>query len=207
MKVIWPLSIYRYLKLIEKSDLEKKVLDCGAGGSRPPLALFHGYGYEVYGIDISELAISASEKFAREHGISLNMTEGDMRDIPFDDESFSHVFSQNSICHLTKKDTMKAIREMIRVLKPGGYLYVDFMSIESSYNANKSLGTKIGVGEYQYIDDEGDAVIHSFHNDGEPDRYFAGMKVVLRVKTISEKLNEFDTITDVRLDYYATKPI
>jgi len=207
LKVIWPLSVYRFLKLIEQIELKKNVLDCGAGGPQPPLAMFHDYGYETYGIDISESAITASNKFARERGMELNIINGDMREIPFGDASFSFLFSQNSLCHLTKKDTTSAINEMIRVLKPGGYMLVDFMSTESSYYGSASLGTEVGVGEYQYIDDNGNTVLHCFHHDEELNKYFTKMKVVHRVKTISENLNGPALNVDVRIEYYATKPV
>ena len=207
MKDIWPLSLYRFLKLIEKVELEKKVLDCGAGGPRPPLALFHDYGYETHGIDISESAIVASEKFASERDMNLNIIKGDMRETPFDDESFSFVFSQNSVCHLTKKDTMVAINEMNRVLRPGGYLLVDFMSTESSYYGSPTLGEEVGPSEYQYIDDDGHKVLHCFHSDGEPDKYFTELKIIRIVKTISQNLSRKVLDVDARMDYYAKKPI
>jgi ubiquinone/menaquinone biosynthesis C-methylase UbiE len=207
LEVIWPLSVYRFLKIIQKTELERKILDCGAGGPRPPLALFRRRGFETHGIDISKAAIVAAEKFAVAHGFNLNIIRGDMREIPFDDSSFSYVFSQNSICHLTKKDTMKAIKEMSRVLKPGGFMLVDFVSSESSYYGSPSLGEEVGPGEYQYIDDDGDTVLHNFHDDIEPDRYFAGLKLVRKVKTISENLSRSSPDVDVRLDYYVMKPI
>jgi ubiquinone/menaquinone biosynthesis C-methylase UbiE len=207
LDILWPESVYRFLKIIEKTELEKKILDCGAGGPRPPLALFRSRGFETHGIDISEAAINASDKFANEHGFSLNIVKGDMREIPFDDSSFSFVFSQNSICHLTKKDTVTAIKEMSRVLKPGGYVLVDFMSTDSSYCGSPSLGEEVGPGEYQYVDDDGDEILHCFHSDNEPDRYFAGMKIIRKVKTISENLRRSIRDVDVRLDYYVTKPV
>ena len=207
LKVIWPLSLYRFLKLIEPVELEKNVLDCGAGGPRPPLALFYDRGYETHGIDISEPAIAASEKFAKEHDMDLNIIKGNMREIPFDDASFSFVFSQNSICHLTKKDVTKAIREMGRVLKPGGYLLVDFMSTESSYYGSPFLGEEVGDGEYQYIDDDGDKVFHCFHSDGESDKYFTELKIIRIIKTTSQNLSRKVLDVDARMDYYAIKPI
>ena len=206
LKLIFPPSLYRFLKLIEDVDLEKSVLDCGAGGHQPPLVLFYEYGYETHGIDISDSAIAASEKFARNQGMELNIVKGDMRKIPYEDATFGFVFSQNSICHLTKKDTMKAIREMIRVLKPCGYMFVDFMSTDSSYYGSESLGEEVGAGEYQYVDESGDVVLHSFHNDDEPDSYFTGMKIVRKVKIISENINAPTLNVDVRMEYYARKP-
>ena len=205
MDLIWPSYMYKFLNIIEKVPLEKKILDCGAGGPRPPLALFSQYGYETHGIDISASAISSALKFSEEHQLNLNIIEGDMRKIPYDDESFSFVFSQNSICHLTRKDTEKAIGEITRVLRPGGYCFIDFVSAESSYCGAESLGRETGPGEYQYIDEDGETVLHCFHSDGEPDRYFSGLKIVRRYKIISENLSRSSVDIDVRMEYYATK--
>lgn len=120
-----------YLNQINTSHLEKKVLDCGAGGRYPPLALFYERGYKPYGIDISDEQVEHARTFCREHSMELNIMKGDMRCIPFDDESFSFVYECESMCHLTKEDTEKAVNEMIRVLKKGGYLSVEFMGLDS----------------------------------------------------------------------------
>ena len=37
-------DIYDFLRNIIDNDLEKTILDCGAGGKRPPLGLFKEYG-------------------------------------------------------------------------------------------------------------------------------------------------------------------
>ena len=205
MDHIWPSHLYRFLRIIEKVPLEKKILDCGAGGPRPPLALFAKYGYETHGIDISASAIASARKYSEENQLDINIIEGDMHKMPFDNESFSFIFSQNSICHLTKKDTNKAIDEITRVLRPGGYCFIDFMSTESSYCGDESLGKDVGQDEYQYVDEDGDEILHCFHNDGEPDQYFTGLKVVHKIKTIAENLNRATTDIDVRMEYYATK--
>ncbi|MFX0095295.1 MAG: class I SAM-dependent methyltransferase, partial [Candidatus Hodarchaeota archaeon] len=82
---------------IKSSPLEKKVLDCGAGGARPPLALFRQRRYESYGIDISKKSIESANIFARKNHLKLNIQLGDMKAIPFEDESFSFVYTQNSL--------------------------------------------------------------------------------------------------------------
>jgi len=205
MKHIWQSHLYRFLQVTEKNSLEKKILDCGAGGPYPPLALFSQYGYETHGIDISKSAISSAQKFAEEYKLSLNIIEGDMRKMPYDDESFSFVFSQNSICHLTKKDTQTAIDEITRVLRPGGYCFVDFMSTESSYFGDESLGKETGPGEFQYVDEDGDCILHCFHSDNEPEQYFSGLKIIKKIKTVAEHLLSPIVNIDVRMEYYATK--
>ena len=44
-------------------------------------------------------------------------------DLPFDGGSFSHVWSQATICHA--REMQKALQEACRVLAPGGYLVFD----------------------------------------------------------------------------------
>ncbi|MGC1120504.1 MAG: hypothetical protein WBA22_05365 [Candidatus Methanofastidiosia archaeon] len=50
--------LYAFLRECNASSLEKEVLDCGAGGERPPLALFYEYGYKTLGIDTSDEQIA-----------------------------------------------------------------------------------------------------------------------------------------------------
>ena len=42
-------QLYKFLEYCNKSNMEKKILDCGAGGNMPPLGLFYSEGYETYG--------------------------------------------------------------------------------------------------------------------------------------------------------------
>ena len=43
-----------------------------------------------------------------------------MRQLKFENESLSFVYSYNSVFHMTKADISKSISEMKRVLKPNG---------------------------------------------------------------------------------------
>ncbi|MBZ9634051.1 hypothetical protein [Clostridium sp. FP1] len=44
--------LYNFLKYCNTNSLEKNILDCGAGGSNPPLSLFYEFGYKTYGNEI-----------------------------------------------------------------------------------------------------------------------------------------------------------
>ncbi|MHA2033254.1 MAG: class I SAM-dependent methyltransferase, partial [Candidatus Kariarchaeaceae archaeon] len=109
--------------------MEKKILDCGAGGNNPPLTLFYLNGFETHGIDISEDENQKAQIFCGTHDIKLNIVTGDIRDIPFEDESFSFVYSINTTVHLSKHDNLKAISEIHRVLKPEGLCCLNFISV------------------------------------------------------------------------------
>lgn len=59
------IPLYRYLSFCNESDLERTVLDCGAGGDSPPLGLFAQYGYVASGIDCNPEQID----IAQAHGL------------------------------------------------------------------------------------------------------------------------------------------
>ena len=201
-EVMVPPQIYGFLYLIsELSDdtLDKKILDCGAGGPHPPLALFNSHGFETHGVDISDSRLSESEEFCRKNGIDLNIKKGDMRNLPHENGSFSYVYSYNSIFHLTKADTAKAMGEMRRVLREQGLLYVNFISIEDQ---GFGEGEEVGPGEWKSIE-HGEPTVHSYYEDTEPDMYFSGMHIIYKEKKIAEiRMSDYKMVT---LEYVAHK--
>jgi SAM-dependent methyltransferase len=166
-----------YLNRADVNHLEKTVLDCGAGGRYPPLALFYERGYTSYGIDISGRQIERAQTFCDEHGVQLTILKSDMRHIPFKDESFCLVYECDSMCHLTKKDIRITITEMNRVLKKGGYCSVGFMTLDSW----PLDGEERGPGEFWNIYD-GEEYVHSYFANDEPDSYFTDLEIVRKEK-------------------------
>jgi len=191
--------MYPFLWAIRDCELEKKILDCGAGGRLPPLAIFHQHGFETYGIDISDEQIEKASIFSNEHGIDLNIKKGDMRSLDFEDDFFSHVYSQNSIFHLSKEDTSLAMKEMKRVLCKGGYLYVNCLSIEDQ---GCGEGDEVGPGEW-IAPEHGEPTLHSFFADNELDSNFEGMEIIYKTKKITDiHSGEYKIAT---LEYIAKK--
>jgi hypothetical protein len=82
------------------------------------------HGYKTYGIEICDSQIEEAKVFSEKHNLELNITKGDMRKLPFEDESISYVYSYNSIFHMKKEDIAKSISE-IKV-----YLIICTVSIE-----------------------------------------------------------------------------
>jgi SAM-dependent methyltransferase len=75
-------------------------------------------GARAFGIDISEpTVIQARAAFTRDSGL-LRAAAADVRALPFRDASFDAIYSMGTIEHFD--ETELAVREMARVLKPGG---------------------------------------------------------------------------------------
>lgn len=177
--IIRQFPIYRFLWFCEKSELEKKVLDCGAGGVLPPLILFNQRRYETHGIDISDTQVQKAKEFSNELGIDLNIIKGNMRKLPYENESFSFVYSYNTIFHLTKADIKIALNEITRVLKRNGLFYVNFLSTDDNLCGE---GKELGKGEYLQKEGNGE-VVHTFFEDDELKEYLENFDILLLEKT------------------------
>ncbi|MGB9595394.1 MAG: class I SAM-dependent methyltransferase [Candidatus Poribacteria bacterium] len=95
-----------------------KILDLGCGNGLSS-KMINEFGYNVIGTDISHFFLVDSLKFQNE---SLSYCVCDVLDLPFCDESFDVVCSNELIEHIT--DASKSLLEMIRVLKKGGILVI-----------------------------------------------------------------------------------
>ena len=120
IEVIWATPLYEFLRRCNASLLTKEVLDCGAGGSQPPLSLFYHYGYKTYGIEIAETPLAEAQRYCTENNMPLDIIRGDMRSIPFSSKKFSYIYSYNAIDFMTKPDIAISMREITRVLKNNG---------------------------------------------------------------------------------------
>jgi len=99
--------------LIEERQL--RVLNIGVGNGWVE-AQAKKAGYEVWALDPSEVAIQR----LREQGISARV--GSIAAIPYEDNFFEVVFCSEVLEHLSADDLRAGVREIGRVLKPGGVL-------------------------------------------------------------------------------------
>lgn len=184
--------------------LEREVLDCGAGGNLPTLAIFHENGYKVHGIEIDDEQLEKANKFGEERGIDLNIQKGDMKDLPYKDNSMSYIYSYNSIFHMSKEEVAKSIGEIARVLKPKGLSFVNFASTD---DFRVEVREKVGEGEF-LIKEHGEMVLHSFFNRDEAEGIFEkfNLDVVykeVRMRTVLTRNGEKITVGFV--DYIVEK--
>jgi len=194
-------QLYRFLNYCNQGDLEKTVLDCGAGGDCPPLALFSQYGYKTQGIEISDLQIEKSRIFSEQYGLDLNISKGDMRKLFFEDESISYIYSYNSIFHMTKDDIIESVNEIKRILKPGGICCINFLSV---YDACYGEGEELGKNEFLQLERD-EKVIHTYYGTHEAEVHFKDMKILFKENRIIERIYEGEKIKQGYIDYIVQK--
>ncbi len=185
--IYWQHQLYHFLHYCQKQSEDKKlpknILDCGAGGTMPPLGLFNSFGYTTTGIEFSDSQIVKANEFEKKQSKNYNILKGDMRNLPFGENSFSYVYSYNSVFHMKKTDIIKSIEEMKRVTKPGGLLYLNLLT---ENDTGFGSGEKVGNGEYQQ-EEHGEQVIHSYFSNKEHTELFSEDNVILREDRILER--------------------
>jgi ubiquinone/menaquinone biosynthesis C-methylase UbiE len=99
-----------------------RILDAGCGRGETLLACARA-GAEVAAIDYSQDAVELTrEALAAFPGADVRV--GDVTALPWPDESFDRIQFSDVIEHLDPPQTVPALRELRRVLRPGGYLLV-----------------------------------------------------------------------------------
>jgi ubiquinone/menaquinone biosynthesis C-methylase UbiE len=202
--MIRAVELYTFLDYCNNTHLGKEVLECGAGVSpslEPLLVRFFDYGYETHGIEISGERLENALEYCEENELDLDIRKGDMRQIPFGDESMSFVFSYNTIFHMRKDDIGIAMDEIKRILKPEGLCFVNFLSVDSQ---SFGIGEEVGKGEY--VDKRnGEDVFHAYFEDVEPDPYFTGFEVLHKEKRVRELWINGKKNICAYIDYIAMK--
>ncbi len=130
---------------------DEHVLDVGCGRG---LLLLHAaqqlprgaaVGLDLWsGVDLSGNARAATEANAAALGLTarVQVHDGDMRQMPFDDASFDCVVSSLAIHNIEQADgRAKAMHEIVRVLRPGGrVLLQDFRHCDEYAGALTAAG-------------------------------------------------------------------
>lgn len=120
--------------LYSKLPAKGKILDICCGYGRILLPLLER-GYDIQGIDISEVLIAKGREFALDSGLDATcLSVANMKTLPFADASFDFAFniwaSFNFL--IEPQDQLLAANEMYRVLAPGGKVLIEIPAVEVS---------------------------------------------------------------------------
>ena len=102
---------------------DKVCLDAGCGGGRFVVAMARLGARRVYGIDISKNAITAAGERLKESNLAnAEVQVASVLNLPFSNQMLDYVVSSGVIHHTP--DPKKGFNELVRVLKPGGKLFL-----------------------------------------------------------------------------------
>ena len=184
-------TVLTAIELFHKEHV-KKVLDLGCGTGRHSILLAEK-GFEVTATDISEKGIEVTMQKANKLGLTISTACHDMRDIPFPDDSFDAVLCTWVTGHGNYEDMKRQANEMLRVLKMGGILFVDYQSKTDTH-----YGKGIEIEKDTFINNmQGEEQIpHHYSDVQELQELYRGQTLTIQpyIYTISNQHGNIETI-------------
>jgi len=133
---------YELSKIFKKHHSMDRTLEVGSKDGMISYYLSKKYNKKVTCFDLNP---KPSEFLTKQN---ITYLKGNVEEIPVESNSFDMVFSYNSFEHFLNPE--KSLKEMIRVIRPNGLLYLNFGPI---YNAPKGFHTfnKIPIAYCQHL--------------------------------------------------------
>jgi ubiquinone/menaquinone biosynthesis C-methylase UbiE len=124
----------------------KTVLDVGCGDGELGLEMVRR-GAIVTALDADPAMIAAVRRRAELTPTPMQLIEGQVENLPFDEETFDFVVAVTVLCFV--RDAKRAIAEMARVLKPNGRLVIGELGRWSLWAAYRRLRGWLGNPTWQ----------------------------------------------------------
>jgi arsenite methyltransferase len=146
-KHIGGLSATRTLLSLCHVEVAREILEVGCGIGVGPARAARMYDCRVTGVDISDRMIEWSRRRAREEGVEdrIEFQVADVLALPFEADRFDATLCESVLAFVADKE--QAIRELVRVTKPGGYVGLNeaFLLTESPSSRVMDLARGMGT--------------------------------------------------------------
>ncbi|MDH3649142.1 MAG: class I SAM-dependent methyltransferase [Saprospiraceae bacterium] len=130
-------------------DLSMIELGCGSGRNSMRLAKM---GANVSLLDLSQSVLDKARIHYDAEGVSAKFVQGNIFDIPLDNDTFFVVWNAGVIEHWEGEEQVSVIREMLRISKASGYV-VTLNPNKSSLLHDKGKRVLAWIGKYAYTDE------------------------------------------------------
>ena len=112
--------------VIDLMQVEPKacILDCGVGNGSLSIALgsLMTGPADFHAIDTSAEMLVQAKTVMQHAGLDPHLQQADVMSLPYEDQTFDVVMAAHVLEHLP--DPQRALAEMVRVLKPGGMVFL-----------------------------------------------------------------------------------
>lgn len=138
-------------------DRDERVLDFGIGTATLSIMVKQRYpSIRITGIDVDQKILQiAARKIRIERELDIELINYNGFDIPFPDEHIDRVISSLVFHHLSTQNKKAVLKEIYRVLKPGGELHI------ADFGKANNFFTSIAFGIFRRFDGEENTRINS----------------------------------------------
>ena len=127
------------------------VVEIGSGSGRYALQVASTTGCRVVGVDINDPGIQNANALAAEQNLAerVRFEKCDAsQPLRFGDATFDAVFSNDVLCHIPGRD--KLLRELQRVLKPGGRLLFSDALVIGGVISHQEIAARSSIGYFLF---------------------------------------------------------
>lgn len=110
----------------EPINSQSKILDVGCGTGQTSAYLYNQFRADIIGLDINPVMIEKAKNRFLSQNLPIELIHGSVEEIPANDSTFDFVLSESVLAFVGKEN---ALREINRVLKKGGRLIANEMTI------------------------------------------------------------------------------
>ncbi|MFA5904954.1 MAG: class I SAM-dependent methyltransferase [Desulfobacula sp.] len=119
---------------------KKPIWDFGCGPGQTTKYL-RNLGIEISGLDLSEKLIEQANIIHP----GIHFRKGNILDLEFENESIAGIVAFYAIVHFSQEQAEKAIREIFRVLKPGGVFLFTYHIGDGAIHLDEFLGKEVDI--------------------------------------------------------------
>lgn len=133
-----------------------EVLDFGTGTATLSIMIKQQYpSLSLKGIDVDKKILEIAERKVHAAGLHIDLIQYDGSHIPLTDASIMKVVSTLVFHHIPTENKKIVLKEICRVLKPGGELHI------ADFGRAKTIYTKIAFEVFRRIDGEENTRVNS----------------------------------------------
>lgn len=132
----------RLLRELAGDPAGRRVLDVGCGDGVLACALA-ARGAEVSAVDADPAMVAAARARATQAGVGLIVAEGRLPALPYADGAFDLVVASTVLCFVP--DAAQALRELARLLAPGGRLVIGELGRWSAWATIRRVRGRLGA--------------------------------------------------------------
>lgn len=161
------------VEYIERRKCER-ILDLGCGNGRH-VVYFARQGFEVSGIDISSEALALCAEWLQIERLVADLRCASVDKLPYSSDEFDAIVSFGVLDHVTMQVGLRAMNEIVRVLKRGGLLHLNLRSPDS-YDFGK--GQEIEPGTYVLAEGHERGLPQHFWTEPEMQTILSGFTIL-----------------------------